>query len=65
MYEPDDDGGKADVPDLGLTHLMESRMRRKSHVRFGGGDGADQPEQSGHWRRRPYPMILALGRGGS
>ena len=26
MYEPDDDGGKADVPDLSLTHLMESRM---------------------------------------
>ena len=27
MYEPDCDGGKADVPDLGLIHLMESRMR--------------------------------------
>ena len=28
MCEPDDDGGKADVPDfdLGLTHLTESRM---------------------------------------
>ena len=27
MYEPDIDGGKADVPDVDLTHLMESRMR--------------------------------------
>ena len=27
MYEPDCDGRKAHVPDLGLTHLMESRMR--------------------------------------
>ena len=26
MYEPDADGGKADVPDVDLTHLMESRV---------------------------------------
>ena len=26
MYEPDDEGGKADVPDLGVIHLMESRV---------------------------------------
>ena len=37
MYEPDADGRKADVPELGTTHLVEIRKRCKSHVRFGGG----------------------------
>ena len=46
MYEPDDDGRKADVPDVDLTHLVESRMPRKWHVRFGERDDADQTEQS-------------------
>ena len=26
------------------------------------GDGADQPEQSGHWRRRPHPIQNSGGR---
>ena len=26
-----------------------------------GGDGANQPEQSGHRRRRPYPMPGLIG----
>ena len=42
-------------------------MPRKWHVRFGRRDGANQPEQSGHWRRCPYLIMeegLAQRRGG-
>ena len=31
-----------------VTGLMESRMRRKSHVRFGERDGGDHPGRPGH-----------------